>query len=227
MLKLGLAVLALGAVALLARFLPLGDWTLRAVEMVRDTGATGAAVYFGIYVAAVILMVPGSALTIGAGFAWGFAGVALVWPAATTAAIVSFWLGRTVARGWVARKVAASPRFRAVDEAVGEDGFKFVLLFRLSPLFPFGFLNLVLGLSRVRARDYVLATVSGILPGTFLYIYVGTLVTNAAALAEGERPEAGVWGRVAFWGGLVATVLVTTLITRAARKKLREALPVE
>jgi uncharacterized membrane protein YdjX (TVP38/TMEM64 family) len=73
-------------------------------------------------------------------------------------------------------------------------------------------------------RDYVLASFLGMLPGTFLYVYLGSLVTNATELLSGQAPAAGVWGPVFYWGGLAATLLVTILISRVARKALNEAL---
>ena len=116
------------------------------------------------------------------------------------------------------------PRFAAIDEAIGESGFKIVFLLRLSPIFPFNLLNYALGVTRVRFRDYVIASLLGMLPGTFLYVYLGSLVTNASELLSGKRPEAGIWGQVLYWGGLAATLLVTVLITRIARKALDRAL---
>ena len=102
------------------------------------------------------------------------------------AATLAFVLGRTVARGWIARRIAGSPRFAAVDEAIGENGFRIVLLLRLSPLFPFNLLNYALGLTRLSLRDYVVASALGMLPGTILYVYLGSLVTSAS-----ESPPAG------------------------------------
>jgi uncharacterized membrane protein YdjX (TVP38/TMEM64 family) len=91
------------------------------------------------------------------------------------------------------------------DAAVGAQGFRVVLLLRLSPLFPFNLLNYALGLTRVRLRDFVLASLPGMLPGTLLYVYLGSLVTSVSQLTSGQRPDSGPWGRVLFWGGLVAT----------------------
>jgi uncharacterized membrane protein YdjX (TVP38/TMEM64 family) len=99
-----------------------------------------------------------------------------------------------------------------------------VLLPRLSPIFPFNFLNYALGVTRVRLRDYVAASWLGMLPGTFLYVYLGSLVTSASELLSGDRPSAGIWSQVLYWMGLAATVVVTVLITRIARNALNRAL---
>ena len=77
---------------------------------------------------------------------WGTVTVSI---GATLGACAAFWVGRTVARGWVAKKVAGNAKFAAIDEAVGREGFKIVLLTRLSPIFPFNLLNYAFGLTRV------------------------------------------------------------------------------
>ena len=107
-----------------------------------------------------------------------------------------------------------------MDDAIGERAFSIVFLLRLSPLVPFTLLNYFLGLTRARLRDYVLASATGMLPGIFLYVYIGSLVTDAAALAGGQAPEAGVAGKVLLYGGLVATAVVTVLVSRIAKRKL-------
>src|SRR5207245_7459752 len=150
---------------------------------------------------------PAAVRRLAAGVVYGARwGTLLVSPASVLGATAAFVLARWVARDWIAARVRPNPRFAAIDEAVGEDGFGIVLLLRLSPLVPFNFLNFALGLSRVRLRDYVLASAIGMLPGTFLYVYLGSLITSAAELARGHRPSGGPWGQVLFWGCLVATI---------------------
>ena len=221
-LKIVAALVAIAALIVASRLLPIAEWLLAAVVPLREAGAAGAAVFFAVYVVASVVLLPASVLTVAAGTAYGLLGTAVVWPAALVAVGLSHWLGRTAARGWIARRVAGSPRFQAIDEAVADDALKIVLLLRLSPLVPFNILNYSLGLTRVRIRDNLLASALGILPGTFLYVYLGTLVTDLAALSAGEKPDSGIVGTIAFWGGLLATLAVTVIITRAARAKLRE-----
>lgn len=218
------ALVAAGLVGLVL-FLPINEWALLLVEWIRGAGALGVGVYALTYVAATLLLLPGSILTAGAGFAYGpLWGTLLASPVSVLASTLAFVLGRSVARTWVSRRMEKHPRFAAIDEAIGESGFKIVFLLRLSPIFPFNLLNYALGVTRVRLRDYVIASLLGMLPGTFLYVYLGSLVTNASELLSGKRPAAGIWGQVLYWGGLAATVLVTVVITRIARKALDRAL---
>lgn len=218
--KLVAALVALGAVAALY-LLPVEGWALRFVDSIRGAGALGVATFAVAYVAAALLLLPGSVLTAGAGFAYGpLLGVLLVSPVSVVAATVAFVLGRTVARGWIARRIAGSPRFAAIDEAVGESGFKVVLLLRLSPLLPFSVLNYALGLTRVSLRDFVAGSALGMLPGTVLYVYLGSAVTSASQLAAGGRAGGGAPRSVLYWGGLAATLGLTWLLTRSARRAL-------
>jgi uncharacterized membrane protein YdjX (TVP38/TMEM64 family) len=220
-----LGLVGIAAIVAAIILLPVDEWLLKLVERIRDMGGVGAAVFVVAYVAATVLLLPGSILTLGAGFAYGpVYGTLLVMLASNVGATLAFLLGRTVLRDWVARRISSDARFNAVDAAVGAQGFRVVLLLRLSPLFPFNLLNYALGLTRVRLRDYVLASLPGMFPGTLLYVYLGSLVTSVSQLTSGQRPDSGPWGRVLFWGGLVATVAVTVLITRIARRALDSAL---
>lgn len=152
-----------------------------------------------------MFFLPGSILTLGAGFAYGVGlGTAVVWVGANLGATLAFVFGRTLARGWVAARVEGNPRFAAIDRAVGREGLKIVLHARLSPIFPFNLLNYVFGLTQVSLRDYVLGSLVGMLPGTILYVYLGSLITNLSALTAG-RTSAGATQQIFYFAGLGAT----------------------
>jgi pyruvate/2-oxoglutarate dehydrogenase complex dihydrolipoamide dehydrogenase (E3) component/uncharacterized membrane protein YdjX (TVP38/TMEM64 family) len=217
---LGLAVVAL---VVLFRVLPVQDWLLGFVAWIRDAGVTGMAVFVAAYVAATVLFLPGSILTLGAGFAYGVAlGTPLVWVAANVGATLAFLLGRTLARDAIARRVAGNARFAAIDQAVGREGLKIVLLTRLSPVFPFNLLNYAYGLTRVSLRDYVVGSLVGMVPGTLMYVYLGSLVTSLTALTAGQT-SGGTAEQALYFLGLAATVAVTVVVTRVARRALDQA----
>ena len=153
----------------------------RALDWVANLGLWGPIVFLVLYVLACFCFVPGSVLTLGAGALFGVVkGTMMVSLSATLGATVAFLVGRYLARDWVARKIEKNPQFRAVDRAVAEEGWKIVLLTRLSPIFRFNLLNYAFGLTRVRLRDYVLASWIGTLPGTILYVYIGSLAQAGA-----------------------------------------------
>jgi pyruvate/2-oxoglutarate dehydrogenase complex dihydrolipoamide dehydrogenase (E3) component/uncharacterized membrane protein YdjX (TVP38/TMEM64 family) len=219
-----LVVAALVVVALVAavRLLPVNDWLLGFVTWIRDAGPTGMAVYVLAYVVACVLFLPGLILTLGGGFAYGVAvGVPLVWVAANLGAAVAFLLGRTLLREQIAARVAGNARFAAIDRAVGREGFKVVLLTRLSPAFPFNLLNYAYGLTTVSFRDYVLGSMLGMIPGTAMFVYLGSLLTSVTQIAAGA-PAGGAAKQALTWLGAAATVAVTVVVTRLARRALDE-----
>jgi len=175
------------------------------------------------YAVAAVAFVPGSLLTLAAGAIFGLVwGVVYVFIAATLGASAAFLVSRHLARTAIERKIAGNARFAAIDRAVGAQGRKLVFLLRLSPIFPFNLLNYALGLTRVTFADYLLASI-GMIPGTILYVYYGKIAGDVAALAGGAgvRKDAGYYAVLVL--GLLATVVVTTLVTRTAQKALREA----
>ncbi len=191
-----------------------------ALDTIRDLGASGPVIFVGLYIAATVLFVPGSALTLGAGALFGVVlGTVLVSVGATLGATAAFLVGRYLARDWVAKKIEGNASFAAIDRAVAAEGWKIVGLTRLSPAFPFTLLNYAFGLTRVSLRDYVLASWIGMMPGTVMYVYLGSL-----ARAAGERTRTpGEW---ALYGvGLLATIAVTIFVTRLARAALAKRTP--
>ncbi len=147
-------------------------------------------------------------------------GFVVVFVGANLGALCAFLLARRLVRDRVARWAESHPKFRALDRAVGQQGFKMVFLLRLSPAFPFTLLNYLLGLTAVRTAAYVLANVLGMVPGAFLYVYIGAAARDAIAGADGSLD---IYQRVLKYVGLLATTTVVVIVTRIARKALREA----
>ena len=214
-LKLG-ALLVL-IVALVVVF-PIGDWIEAGAGWAQGMGPAGLLVFAALYAVATVFAVPGSALTLIAGGAFGFvAGAAAVWLGATGGLALAFLAARRLARDRVSDWLAGKPSFAAVDRAVAAEGWMIVFLTRLTPVFPFTVLNYAYGLTGVPFRGYLLASATGILPGTLFYIYLGSSVARAVS-GESDPLETGL--RIV---GLVAFVLVTIVITQIARRALREA----
>lgn len=218
-----LALGALGLVALAAAGRLLGGELGRFAAWIEGLGAWAPVGFIAGYAAATVLLAPGSVLTLAAGVVFGLAaGVAYVFVGAMLGAIAAFLIARHLARGAVERRMARSPRFAAIDRAIAGEGRRIVLLLRLTPIVPFNLLNYALGLTRVRFRDYVLAS-AGILPGTVVYVYYGTLLRSVAELSAGTPVQRG-WPYYALLAlGLAATLAVTAVITRLARRALDRA----
>lgn len=195
------------------------------LELVQAMGPWGLVGLVVVYIVATVLFIPGFILTLGAGFAFGVVrGTIAVSVGSTLGASAAWLLGRTLARGFIEQRVAGNPKFRAIDEAIGQHGFKIVLLLRLSPVFPFNLLNYALGLTRVSFRDYLLASWIGMLPATVMIVYIGSSVRSLADVMSGQV-ETGLGQKVLFVAGLLATVAVTILVTRVAQRALRTVVP--
>ena len=211
------------AVGMCLALLPVKDYLLASLAGIESAGAWGPALLAVLYAVACVLFVPGSVLTLGAGFLFGVVrGTIAVSLGSVAGATAAFLVGRTLLRGPIERRIAAYPRFGAIDRAVGMQGFKIVLLVRLSPIFPFNLLNYSFGLTKVRPWQYVLASWIGMLPGTLMYVYLGSALKSLAEVASGV-PAGGTLQTVFFVGGLVMTVLATVVITRVAQKALNDA----
>ncbi|MGD9617671.1 MAG: TVP38/TMEM64 family protein [Alphaproteobacteria bacterium] len=194
--------------------LPVAIWLAALREWIVDLGAVGVAVFAAVYIGAVVLLAPGSLLTIAAGFAYGFWGLPIALTAATIGASLAFLVARHLARDRVRQAIGRRRNIAAIDRAIAAEGWKIVLLLRLSPLVPFNLQNYLFGITAVRFAPYVAATFAGIAPATSAFVAVGAL--GEAALDPGH----GKWALLG--GGLLATVAAVVLVTRKARVLLRD-----
>ena len=210
-----LAALAIGGAALFRNEVSLQA----ALDWIARLGHWGPILFVGIYAIATVLFVPGSILTLGAGALFGVVpGSIYVSLASTFGATGAFLIGRHLARGWVSQRIARHPRFSAIDKAVEAEGWKIVILTRLSPMFPYSLLNYAFGLTRVSLRDYVIASWLGMMPGTVLYVAIGSL---ARAGASPQSRSAMHWALSGI--GLLATIALTLFLSRIARRALEKS----
>ncbi|MGH7854254.1 MAG: VTT domain-containing protein, partial [Candidatus Binatia bacterium] len=215
-------VLVLAAIVAGVLFLPVRQWFMEFERYVQSLGAAGPVVVVLVYVLCTVLFIPGSAITVGAGTLFGLkTGFIVVVLGANLGALCSFLLARSFLREKVAAWAAPNPKFRSLDQAIGRQGFKVVLLTRLSPVFPFVLLNYFLGLTAVRAGAYALGNLIGMLPATFLFVYIGAAARDA--LAGQPDAAAGFYQQLLKYVGLAATLAVVVIVTRIARKALAEA----
>ncbi|MEM1318016.1 MAG: TVP38/TMEM64 family protein, partial [Pseudomonadota bacterium] len=163
--------IALAAVALFVayRFLPIADWVSSFQTWVQGYGALGWVIFIVVYAVTAFALVPGSFLTLAAGAVWGLGGFPLVILGATLGSAMSFLAARYAFHDRVQGKVAEYPKFRAVNEAIRDEGWKVVGLLRLSPALPFSLQNWFLGITPVTFWPAQIATFFGIMPGTLLY----------------------------------------------------------
>lgn len=209
------------------RFLPVQEWLRDFNTWVAQMGTVGIVIFICLYTVATVLLAPGAILTIGAGFAFGlWKGVLAVSAGSTLGAAVAFLVARFIARNKVEAIAQRNEKFRQIDNAIGREGAKLIFLLRLSPVIPFNLSNYFYGLTAVKFWPYVLASWIGMIPGTFLYVYIG--MSGKAAVSLAASSEAISHGRQ-YWTfmsvGLVATIIVTIWVTKIARDALRKSEP--
>jgi uncharacterized membrane protein YdjX (TVP38/TMEM64 family) len=179
------------------------------VESVQAMGPL-APVYFGImYLIAEILAIPATPLTLSAGYLFGlYKGVGVVLLAASIAASISFFIGKTFLRSWVETVLEENTKFAKIDKAIAKEGFKLLFLVRLSPIFPFALSNYLYGASAIDFGAFFWGTLLGFTPGTVAYVYTG-MVGKALTLGQGEP-----W--YVYAGGFTALLAFLKIVTDVA-----------
>jgi len=197
---------------------------LNILKWIEGLGYVGGIAFILIYILATIAFIPGSALTLGAGTLFGVIwGSIYVFIGATLGAIAAFLIGRYLARDWIGKKIEGNQQFVAIDRAVAHDGFKIVLLTRLSPVFPFNLLNYAFGITGVGLKEYAIASI-GMIPGTVMYVYIGSFAGDLARIGSSVPQSPSLtWQWAIRIIGLIATVLVTLYVTNISRKAIKDA----
>jgi uncharacterized membrane protein YdjX (TVP38/TMEM64 family) len=229
-LKYGLITLTVATIVIIANQLGIPELLANTLQQlllqVKTWGNWAPIGFILLYNVATVLLIPGSVLTLGSGLLFGvFWGSIYVFIAATLGATWAFLIGRYLARDWVMGKVQENAKFQAIDRAIAREGLKIVFLTRLSPIFPFNLLNYALGITQVSLKDYVIGSL-GMIPGTILYVYIGSLAGDVATLGMSQPidPQAQMWKWILQIVGFIATVAVTIYITKVAKTALNESL---
>ena len=219
-LRLVLVTLILVGVFLGLRQLPINEWVEQLEITLNNMGAIAPLIYFGAYLVACVALLPGSALTLLAGALWGVIyGTIAVSISSVFGATLAFLIGRYLAREKVEKQMEKFPKFKAVADSLEEGGLKLVTLIRLSPAFPFNLLNYMMGITRVKLKDYVLGSWIGMFPGTVMYVYLGAAGKEIAKAQGTGGKSPAEWALLVV--GLMATIVVTVLVTRKARATLQ------
>jgi uncharacterized membrane protein YdjX (TVP38/TMEM64 family) len=195
------------------------------LDFIKELGIWGKIIFVAIYIIATVCFIPGSVLTLGGGFLFGlYWGTFLVWLGATTGCILAFLLGRTALRSWIEKKVDQYPIFKAVDGAIAAQGWKIVLLVRLAPILPFNLLNYALALTKVSLLHYMFASATGMLPGTILYVYIGSLASSLSQVASGKGLVNPIQQIIIWCVSGVVIIVVVVFISIIAKRAINKAL---
>lgn len=182
---------------------------------VESSGSAAPLVFIALYVAATVLFLPGSVITLAGGVLFGPVwGTLWSLTGATLGAALAFLIARYLGGDWIARR--AGPRLSRLNDGVAAEGWRFIAFVRLVPLFPFNLLNYALGLTRIAFLPYVLASALFMLPGALAFTWLG--YAGREALSGGEGTVRAI---------LIALALVTSmvLLPRWIRKYRAKPMP--
>eukprot|EP00882_Tetradesmus_deserticola_P017294 GHRQ01018524.1.p1 GENE.GHRQ01018524.1~~GHRQ01018524.1.p1 ORF type:complete len:383 (+),score=132.56 GHRQ01018524.1:91-1239(+) len=189
----------------------------------------GFVIFCLLYIWFTVLFLPSALLAACAGAIYGFLpAVPLVWVCAVVGETISFLLGRFLLKKWVKELTADWPMWTALDAALSEDGWKLVVLLRVSPVVPFSIINYALGSSSLPFLHYWWPSVVGIVPSLIIYIYLGSLAADVSSAISGGGAHAAppaakvaiiVTGAVS---ALAAMVLSGVYTKRAIDKRLAQ-----
>lgn len=209
----GLVLLALCLGWLL---LPLRDWMDGLQHWLRELGAWGVVIFAAILIFVTFLPAPDWPLPIAAGYVYGVWAFPLTYGCIAVASTIAFLAARHMVRDRIRAFLARRPKYRAVDKAVAKEGWQVVVLLRLSPMVPFNLQNYALGVTAIPFREYLGATLIGIIPGLVIYVYFGMF-------GKGLGKGVGVVDWVLFGAGALATVALGVLVTSKTKAKFAES----
>ena len=209
----------IGAIVLV-RTLPVGEW-LQGIELwVREHAVVGALAYLGLTIVAVVALTPGWIPMTLAGLFFGFMpGLLYGLFGICAGAVVAFLVGRTLARGWVEKRISGNAQMLALDDALEEQAFTIVALTRVALVIPFNMLNYAYGLTRVNTLTYAVATIVGMFPIVALYAYLGSIAGDISQVLAGDA-DAGPGTLWVAGIAVVAIAIVVFVVRRAVRRAL-------
>ncbi len=206
---------------LVITLLPVGRLVTRLDVLLDRLGPFAMIGFALIYVVDALVFGPAWLFALVAGLAFGLVkGGLLVWASATTAAAAGFLIARYVARHRVEELARKNEKFEAVDRAIKKNGWKVVLLLRISPLLPYTVSNYLYGLTAVDFVHYLIASAVGMVPMVAVYVSIGAAGREAALAAAGGRHAHSAVEWVVLGVGVLVTIAAAILIARSAKKEL-------
>lgn len=201
------------------------DWLAPAVLRLTELGPWAPVLFVLLYIAAALTLAPAFLLTVAAGAMFGvWRGSVIVLVGASLGASAVYAVASPLGHSRWMERITRDRRVAAVRAAIVGEGLWVMFLLRLSPLVPYNVLNYALALSGVRYVDFVIALI-GMIPAIIMYTYYGKIVGDVAALAAGVSPPRGPEYYALLVAGLIAIVVSTRMVTRAARRAVERQQP--
>ncbi len=206
----------------------LTQWLSASQTFFQQLGWLGVIAYAGIIVLVQFCMAPLSPVAVAGGFLFGLRGGYMAITLGTgVGAAVNFLTARYVARKALAARIGRNQRFRLIDSAIGERGWRFVALLRFCPI-PYGFANFAFGLTAVRLWPYLFATIVAIIPANIFFVWLGASAQAGLEAALGANRPRHPFEYVMMGVGLVAALTAMVYVGSIARKAIAKSpAPVE
>ena len=190
------------------------------LEWLEGLGAWAPFLFILIDMLAVVLVLPGVILTLGAGFMFGILrGSLYVLIGTTIGATIAFLIARYLFGEKATGFFLGHSKLKLVNDEFKRAGWKFVLLTRLVPFFPFKLSNYLFGLMQISLQDFILGVFFGIMPFTITNVYIGSLAADLATIgsrtASRSKMEWTIYGI-----GVIIAIVAVIYITLMARKAL-------
>lgn len=207
------------------KFLPMDEYTRETLRWIDSTGYLGIGAFWLVYVVAALVGIPRTPMHVAAGVMFSFpVAMLVVLAGAASAQTLTFTIARTVARDWVARQVAQSPRVQQLLELVDEEPFKIVFLVRLNLFIPGVLKGYGFGTTNVPFRTYLAASVLGFLPVGLAHVYLGWAGGEAVLAGGGEMSSVEKW---LIAGGVIVSVLLVVAIYYYGKHALNKRYPAQ
>lgn len=220
--KLLLAVGMVIVLATMAYFFPLVPALEHVSAWLGGLGVIGAALFAVLIAVSSLCLLPASPFIIAASAVFGFSlGLLTSAVGIILGAASGYLLSRLFLRKDLADQLKGRPTFKAIDQAIAEEGWKIVLLLRLCPI-PFGLANYLYGLTAIRFLPYLLTSFLGAVPGMILFSHLGSAgKAGLQAIASGNLNK-GVGEIALLVLSVAATIILVILLPRLARRVLEK-----
>lgn len=197
-------------------------WLQQFILYVEGLGWWGVVLYVIVFGISAMAALPASPFVIGAGIIFKFwLGLGISLAGIGIGAALGFLASRYLARDLVVEKLKDSPKFRAIDTAVGNEGWKIVTLLRICPL-PFGLSNFIYGVTSIRFDHYMLATFLGVLPSLGFFVYLGSAGKATLDSMGNKNPALLIPLGLGVIAGVVCLIFVGRVARRAVARATRE-----
>jgi uncharacterized membrane protein YdjX (TVP38/TMEM64 family) len=191
----------------------------------KHNGWAGWGIFIPMYIGVVALFIPGVIFITGAGFVFGFwRGLLAVWIGGAVGQALAFLLARYLLHDWVHDFVSKKwSRWDALDKAIELDGWKLVLVMRLSPIIPYNLLNIAMATTSMPFWQFTIVSAVGIIFECAVFTYFGTIAEDITSIVSGDAGPPKVFKWVLLGLSVAMCTLTAVMVSIFVRRAIRRA----